>query len=143
MLRNSDTIVRWGGEEFLVITRQIGMDNSLELAERIRKRIAEYPFKIDETITINKTVSIGFAHFPFITNDTQTFHWTQVISLADSALYIAKNNGRNLSVGLKTGQRSLDIDAKEIISNIKMGIDKNYIELVSSKKNLKTPQPKS
>ncbi|HLP44460.1 MAG TPA: diguanylate cyclase, partial [Candidatus Kapabacteria bacterium] len=143
MLRNSDTIVRWGGEEFLVITRQTGIDNSLELAERIRKRIAEYSFKINESIAINKTVSIGFAHFPFINNDIQTFHWTQVISLADGALYIAKNNGRNLTVGLKSGQRPLDIDAKEIISNIKMGIDKNYIELVSSKKNLKTPQPKS
>ncbi len=143
MFRNSDTIVRWGGEEFLVITRQTEMDNSFEMAERIRKRIEEYPFKIDETIIVNKTVSIGFAYFPFIPGNTKTVHWTQVISLADSALYIAKKNGRNLTVGLKAGQRPFDTDAKEIVADITMGIDMNYIELVSSKKNLKTPQPKS
>jgi len=143
MFRNSDTIVRWGGEEFLVITRQTEADNSFEMAERIRKRIEEYPFKIDETISINKTVSIGFAHFPFIPGDAKTVHWTQVISLADSALYIAKKNGRNLTVGLKAGQRPLETDAKEIAADITLGIEMNYIELVSSKKNLKTPQPKA
>lgn len=142
MLRNSDTIIRWGGEEFLIITRQTEDDNSFELSERIRKRIAEYPFKIDETTTINKTVSIGFAHFPFIPNDSKTVRWSQVISLADSALYIAKNNGRNLTVGIKRGEKPLDIDSKEILSDINMGKEKNYIELVSVKKNLKIPQPK-
>jgi diguanylate cyclase (GGDEF)-like protein len=143
MLRNSDTIVRWGGEEFLVITRQTEMDNSFEMAERIRKRIEEYTFKIDENIVINKTVSIGFAHFPFIPGDTKSVHWTQVISLADSALYIAKKNGRNLTVGIKAGQRSLEIDAKVITADITLGIEMDYLELLSSKKNLKTPQPKS
>ncbi|MDQ1355608.1 MAG: hypothetical protein QG657_5918, partial [Acidobacteriota bacterium] len=143
ILRNSDTIVRWGGEEFLVITRQTEINNSFEMAERIRKRIEEHPFKIDENISINKTVSIGFAHFPFIPGDTKTINWTQVISLADSALYIAKKNGRNLTVGIKAGQRPLEIDAKVITADITMGIEMDYLELVCSKKNLKTPQPKS
>ena len=145
MLRTSDTIVRWGGEEFLIITRQKDKDSSFELAERIRKKIASVDFKIEDGITINKSVSVGFAHFPFIPDDIERVTWSQVLSLADSALYIAKNNGRNLTVGIEYGGRELekDMDVKEIVSNIKMGIEKNYLKLISVKKTLKISQHKT
>lgn len=142
-LRNSDTIVRWGGEEFLIITWQKTMENSHKLAERLREKIALQPFKVDDDIIVNKTVSIGFAHFPFILRDITTVSWGQVVSTADSALYIAKNNGRNLTVGIKTGEKTLDIDYKEILSDIEMGVEKKYIELVCSKKKLKLPGQKT
>jgi hypothetical protein len=105
--------------------------------------MAKFPFKIDDNITINKTVSVGFAHFPFIPRDITTVTWSQVVSTADSALYIAKNNGRNLTVGIKAGEKALDIDFKEILSDIEMGVEKKYIELVSSKKKLKLPGQKT
>jgi len=144
MLRNSDTIVRWGGEEFLIITRQYGTkENSFELAERIRKKVQGFLFKIDENVTIHKTISVGFAHFPFIPNDIENVNWSHVVSLADSALYIAKNNGRNLSVGIENGEKPLDIDFKEIVSNIKMGIENKYLDVVSLKKNLHISQHKT
>jgi len=144
MLRHSDTIVRWGGEEFLIITRQSIVDGSFELAERIRKKIEDFEFRVDECITIRKTVSVGFAHFPFIKNNTANVNWTQVVSLADSALFIAKNNGRNMSVGLEWGARKLDIDFKEIVSNVKMGIEKKYLKIISPNKDkLKVAQHKA
>jgi len=143
MLRNSDTIVRWGGEEFLIITRQIGKDSSSELAERIRKKIESYEFKIDEHTVIHKTVSVGYSHFPMIANDIKKINWHQVISVADSALYIAKNNGRNLSVGIDIGERELDIDFKDIVSNIDIGIEKKYLKLVCAKTDLVIPKHKS
>lgn len=145
MLRHSDTIVRWGGEEFLIITRQWGKSNSFELAERIRKKVASFEFKINEGTTLRKTVSVGYAHFPFIPEEIKRVNWQHVVSLADSALYIAKNSGRNLSIGIEYGEKDLDIDFKEIVSNIKMGVEKNYLKLVSKKdKNkLKLAQHKS
>ena len=144
MLRHSDTIVRWGGEEFLVITWQKEKNNSFELAERIRKKIEEYEFKIDDTTTLHKTVSVGFAHFPFIPNDVGKATWPHVVSLADSALYIAKNNGRNLSVGIECGSKinELDRDFKDIVSNIKMGVRKKYLNITSDRKNLVISQHK-
>jgi diguanylate cyclase (GGDEF)-like protein len=134
MLRNSDTIVRWGGEEFLIITRQYGKSSSFELAERIRKKIETYEFRIDEGITLRKTVSVGYAHFPFLSDDIKRVNWHHVVSLADSALYIAKNSGRNLSIGIECGERELDIDFKKIAAHIKMGVNKKYLQLVSVKK---------
>lgn len=143
MLRNSDTIVRWGGEEFLVITRQQDSASSLELAERIRQKVESFEFKIDEDMIIRKTVSVGFAHFPFIPGDIKHANWHHVVSLADSALYIAKNSGRNVSVGIEWDDRELDIDFKEIVSDIKMGIEKKYLKLTSIEDDLTVLQHKT
>jgi diguanylate cyclase (GGDEF)-like protein len=148
MLRHSDTIVRWGGEEFLIITWQKEKSNSFELAERIRKKIESFEFKIDENTTIQRTISVGFAHFPFIPNNTRRVTWTHVVSLADSALYIAKNNGRNLSVGIECGKNikritESDMDFKEIVSNIKMGTKKKILKLICTQDNLIISQHKS
>jgi diguanylate cyclase (GGDEF)-like protein len=148
MLRHSDTIVRWGGEEFLVITWQKEKSNSFELAERIRKKIESYKFEVDENTFIQRTVSVGFAHFPFIPNNTRQVTWSHVVSLADSALYIAKNNGRNLSVGIQCGQNikritESDMDFKEIVSNIKMGTKKKILELICNQDNLIISQNKT
>ncbi|MGD2085238.1 MAG: diguanylate cyclase [Candidatus Aminicenantes bacterium] len=147
MLRHSDTIVRWGGEEFLIITWQKEKSNSFELAERIRKKIASFKFKIDENTTIQRTVSVGFAHFPFIPNNTRQVTWPHVVSLADSALYIAKNNGRDLSVGIECGKNikritESDMNFKEVVSNIKMGTKKRILKLVSHQDNLTISQHK-
>jgi diguanylate cyclase (GGDEF)-like protein len=148
MLRHSDTIVRWGGEEFLVITWQKEKSNSFELAERIRKKIESYKFEIDENTTIQRTVSVGIAHFPFIPNNTRQVTWPHVVSLADSALYIAKNNGRNLSVGIECGKNikritESDMDFKEIVSNIKMGTKKKILKLICNQDNLIISQHKT
>jgi diguanylate cyclase (GGDEF)-like protein len=142
MLRNSDTIIRWGGEEFLIITWQREKSDSYELAERMRNRIKEYEFMIDDKISVKKTVSVGFAHFPFITNDIETVNWSHVVSLADSALYIAKNNGRDLCIGIETGEETYteDTDVKQIVSDIKTGIRGNYLKLISNRKNLEVSQ---
>ncbi len=147
MLRHSDTIVRWGGEEFLVITWQKEKSNSFELAERIRNKIESYEFEIEENTTIRRTISVGFAHFPFIPNNTKQVTWTHVVSLADSALYIAKNNGRNLSVGIQGGENikritGSDMDFKEIVSNIKLGTKKKILELICNRDNLMICQHK-
>lgn len=148
MLRHSDTIVRWGGEEFLIITWQKEKFNSFELAERIRKKIESYQFEIDENTTIQRTISVGFAHFPFIPNNTKQVTWPHVVSLADSALYIAKNNGRNLSVGIECGKNikritDSEMDFKEIVSNIKMGTKKKILKLICNQDNLIISQHKS
>jgi diguanylate cyclase (GGDEF)-like protein len=145
MLRHSDTIVRWGGEEFLIITWQKEKSNSFELAERIRKKIEAYEFKVDENTTLRKTVSVGFAHFPFFPDEVERVKWPHVVSLADSGLYIAKNNGRNLSVGIQCSERALEADSnfKDIVANIKIGVRKKYLEIISTKSNLVISQHKA
>ena len=100
VFRSSDYILRWGGEEFLVMTRGSSRADAPEIAERLRRCIAEDPFNIDGVEPLAKTASIGFAAFPFIAESPRAISWTQVVDLADQALYVAKNGGRNTWAGI-------------------------------------------
>lgn len=88
--RASDTVVRWGGEEFLIILPSTDTVMAEKIAERIRKSIESYKFNYD-CISFKATVSIGT-----VTID-KTIHPENLINLADKALYKAKEK-KNLVV---------------------------------------------
>jgi diguanylate cyclase (GGDEF)-like protein len=98
--RESDYLVRWGGEEFLVVARDARLEEAPNLAERIRRCVEEDPFAIDADQRITKTCSIGFTCFPFHKGGPTAASWLDVVNLADRALYMAKQNGRNAWVGI-------------------------------------------
>lgn len=88
-LRKADIVCRWGGEEFLVVVKDIPEAEGRQLAEKIRSAVESGPFHHKgETIAV--TVSLGVAaHGQGETAD-------QLIARADQALYAAKHAGRNL-----------------------------------------------
>lgn len=91
--RNKDDIViRYGGEEFVILTKTARNDHSsaLNIIERIYKNIKNNKFYINNENYINITVSIGVNLVPF---KSKTF--SEAFKLADIALYNAKNKGRN------------------------------------------------
>lgn len=90
-LRDYDIACRYGGEEFLVVAPETGPDETFKLAERLRLTIEATDFRADTQI-ISITVSVGVSHFQ------QGDSIEKVISRADSALYRAKDRGRNCSV---------------------------------------------
>jgi two-component system, cell cycle response regulator len=81
-------LVRWGGEEFLVLVTRLPEAGAVELAERLRRAISDEPFAIDEQHTIEVSASIGCASGRLDALDA-------VIAAADKALYEAKRGGRN------------------------------------------------
>ena len=84
-LREIDYLVRWGGEEFILIAPETDIERARVLAERIRKATESYKF--DQAGTI--TVSFGITEYkPDDTEDT-------LIKRADDAMYEAKKKGRN------------------------------------------------
>ncbi|PUB25400.1 response regulator receiver modulated diguanylate cyclase [Promicromonospora sp. AC04] len=86
-LRAGDIGGRWGGEEFLVILPDTGLDGALVVADRIRSATAASPVVVDgKSITV--TVSGGCAAGPAGTADA-------TVSLADVCMYRAKSSGRN------------------------------------------------
>ncbi len=101
-VRDTDTLVRWGGEEFLIVARQVGSSTPAALAERIRKAVASHEFDLGDGITLHKTISIGFAPFP-LGHQVPCLPWEKVVLLADRALYAVKRTGRNGWVGLDEG----------------------------------------
>lgn len=88
-VRSSDMAVRYGGEEFLLVLIDTGIEAGLNVAEKIRAEVEQTKIPLPGGM-LQKTISIGVAEFP---NDSDTF-W-QVVKFADVALYRAKAGGRN------------------------------------------------
>jgi len=92
-LRHEDVIGRIGGEEFLCVLPRINQVESKQIAERMRKSIANHAFLTDRGELYSVTVSIGIAH---INTNIENSHDLYVC--ADKALYQAKKAGKNTIV---------------------------------------------
>jgi diguanylate cyclase (GGDEF)-like protein len=101
VMRESDELVRWGGEEFLAVARDTDRARADELAERIRVGVAEAPFRLPDGRELALSCSIGHACWPFIAQHPQALDWNGVVNVADMGLLAAKRLGRNAWVGLQ------------------------------------------
>ncbi len=100
VMRRSDDLVRWGGEEFLLVCRTTDRENAGMLSNRVLEAIGELPFDVGNGVQIHKTCSIGWAPFPWLRDDVGLLSIDNVIELADKALYLAKREGRNRGFGM-------------------------------------------
>ena len=100
VFRESDYLIRWGGEEFMVLARATHRDDAKVLAERIRHAVAKRPFILADGAELDKTCSIGFACFPFLQEEPRLLSWSEVVELADQGLYLVKRSGRNAWAGI-------------------------------------------
>lgn len=87
-LRESDLVVRWGGEELLILLRSCALAEAQRIAENLRQGVSDEPC-VAGGRTIPVTISIGVAEYQ--TDETIE----QVVGRADAALYRAKHEGRN------------------------------------------------
>jgi diguanylate cyclase (GGDEF)-like protein len=108
--RDSDTLIRWGGDEFLVVGRVNDLEGVEAAAERIRSLIEGASFDLGDGQVAHITCSIGFTCYPAGSAEMLGLSLEQVVSLADKALYSAKKAGRNAWVGL-LGTSSTSIES--------------------------------
>lgn len=85
-LRENDIFVRWGGEEFIIVIENINLNNAVKKTESFRKLVENTKFENDIKVTISAGVTI------IKSDDTKE----NILERADSLLYKAKNNGRNI-----------------------------------------------
>lgn len=100
VFRESDYLIRWGGEEFLVVARFFPRQQAPELAERLRQTIEKMELPLGEGCAITCSCSIGYAVLPSLLEHHANIDWQGVVKLADYAMYCAKNSGRNTWIGL-------------------------------------------
>lgn len=86
-IRQDDAVGRYGGEEFIIVLPNTGIEEAKSIAERIRVKIYQAKVMGDKRVV---TVSLGVANYP---NHTTTYE--ELIEKTDQALYAAKNSGRN------------------------------------------------
>jgi diguanylate cyclase (GGDEF)-like protein len=98
-VRSSDTVARFGGEEFVIVMPDTGLDGAAHKAEALRRKAQEIHFPgLDETIHV--TISIGVAAYFSGTSK-------ELIHAADLAMYEAKESGRNAVVVSRPGGAAL------------------------------------
>ncbi|HSM12655.1 MAG TPA: diguanylate cyclase, partial [Thermoanaerobaculia bacterium] len=94
LLRETDFIGRYGGEEFLIVLPETTLEGALVFAEKVRARIAELPVAMEGGAELHLTLSLGAASRAEVRGDHRV-RGRALIAAADEALYEAKNAGRN------------------------------------------------
>lgn len=111
VFRQSDYLVRWGGEEFVAVARFIDRNDAPMLAQRMLEAVYEQPFELTDRINQELTCSIGYACFPLMLEENVDKHWHGLISMADACLYAAKYSGKNSWIGVeKLMDNTLDLE---------------------------------
>jgi diguanylate cyclase (GGDEF)-like protein len=100
VVRESDFLIRWGGEEFLVVFRAAERSEGELLASRILQAVNGVEFDLGNGRRLKRSCSLGWAAFPWLPRAFSNLSVDEVLRLADRGLYLAKEQGRNQAVGM-------------------------------------------
>lgn len=95
LVRTGDYVVRWGGEEFLIVFRPMPTRSLAVIGERIRAAVATHPFEVGNGAPLSLTCSAGLSEYPLFRDHRAHFGWETMVELADQALYHVKTHGRD------------------------------------------------
>lgn len=98
-VRDTDMILRWGGEEFLIFSPKANAAQITRLVERVLRAVGETCFEIGN-LKIRVTVTAGFISLPFSGIPETECDWEKTLQIADMALFLGKAHGRNRAYGL-------------------------------------------
>lgn len=108
-IRKADMPIRYGGEEFMVLIKDIDYVTAKSVGDRVRRQLEKQKIDIEREGTKSRvTVSCGISQFP-----TQSTDFKEIVKMADKALYYAKLHGKNVVVGydfLQTMENQGDIE---------------------------------
>lgn len=132
-MRFGHYVVRWGGEEFLIVFRPMPRTESARVIARIHSAVGNTPYTLPNGDRINITCSIGFTEFPFVRDNPDAVGWETLVNLADNALYAAKAAGRNCWLGLRPGQHfNADSLREDILKGLDAMLDADKLVLINS-----------
>ncbi|MFL6700147.1 MAG: GGDEF domain-containing protein, partial [Vitreoscilla sp.] len=131
VLRDDDLIVRWGGEEFLVLVRPLPQAEAEALAQRLLAALADAPV-LHEGRPVPVSASIGFGLFPLSTFTPPAeleVNWERAISLVDTAMYMAKAHGRNGACSIVRVAATSTAEVEEVIQQLEKSVSEGRVEL--------------
>lgn len=125
--REGDILIRWGGEEFLILVNDTNFERLQKFCRRILNERNQKELKFQET-KHQVTCSMGYVLFPFDGELNTQFTWEDIIKIADHCLRIAKAEGRNRAYGLEA--LSMSPEAKYLLfTDFDACIDQEYVKL--------------
>lgn len=126
--RETDMIVRWGGEEFLAFVPVLSNSSAESIAKRVLEGVASQLVQING-ISISVHASLGFIVFPLAFNG-EKLDWKHAIHLADMALYIAKSDGRNCAFGIRGFSSDVQCTLESIEQDLEQAWRAGHVDLV-------------
>ena len=123
-VRADDLVVRWGGEEFLILAPRAANEQAEQMAARVLRILGQTPIVVGNDNgngsgaasgghALRVTASIGYGRFPLPPYGIEV-PWEQAVNLADMALYTAKNQGRNRAVGITSSTAATRTALQEV-----------------------------
>ncbi len=102
VFRESDYLIRWGGEEFVCVARQTDRREATDIAARLLTAVSDTSFDMSPG-SLDVTCSVGFACFPLVISEHgPAGQFSTLLKLADHCLYASKRSGRNCFVGIES-----------------------------------------
>lgn len=133
LVRSGDYVVRWGGEEFLLVFRPVARESVPLLGERLRAAVEGHAYDIGDGTVLPVTCSIGLAEYPMFRGGQQGLGWEEMLELADAALYWVKANGRNGWAALRP---TAETDIQNLMTQLREGaeamVENGQLSLISS-----------
>lgn len=101
VMRQTDVLIRWGGEEFLLVSRAAERSEAAQLALRVLHAVGGEGYDIPGVeLPVWRTCSVGWAPFPWFEDRPDLVEYETILKMADRALYRAKSLGRNRAFGI-------------------------------------------
>lgn len=137
-IRYSDVLIRWGGDEFLVLSRHTNREEGGILAERVLHAVGREPITLKCGEHLRCTCSIGWTVFPWFVDEPEAVEHGEALRLADSSLYEAKKAGRNQAwATLPASERSAPVVAVQMSRK-----EAGFVEQLSARTQVtKGPEP--
>jgi diguanylate cyclase (GGDEF)-like protein len=118
--RTSDTLVRWGGEEFLLVAKRSDREKAHQIAEKLCQALRDHSFTLPDGRVLRCTISIGYAAFPILDQNPEAFTWEDTLQVADQCLYAAKHAGRDGWVGVHTPG---PVDTLDLVPRLRVDLE--------------------
>lgn len=131
--RKADTVIRWGGDEFLIMGKIEDIREAHSLAERIRNSIAAQGFDIGLSQRMHLSCSIGYSMYPFSHHTPDSLGWEQVQLIADRALYHSKESGRNQWSAIVASEKKLPFGLlNDLTHNLEKMLEEGYAHVIKA-----------
>ncbi len=121
--RGSDYVVRYAGEEFVLVLRDVALDTVKTFCYKLNEQIGGMTFSLPDGQRISLTCSVGYAVYPLELLGGQLINWEVSLQLAELALHQVKNTGKN-SVATIVFDEQVDAFEFEDSQNIEEQVDK-------------------
>ncbi len=139
-VRESDIIIRWGGDEFLIVGQTLGIAGIANFAERVRFAVTEQIYRVGNGRSAQLSCSIGAVPYPFVPLRPDLMTWEQALNLADTCAYVVKGNGRNGWAVMHGTPSFTSADNDHISSHLESLLDAGKAQMTTSiREPLKLP----